>query len=261
MELLQSLDDILISGKSISESGAIKICVDICQALELLAKSGTIHRDIKPSNIFLSKHGDYKLGDFGIARHIERTQSGLSLRGTFDYMAPEAFNRQEYGTSVDLYSIGLVMHRILNSNRMPFMPTHTTTINPDDRENAFNRRMRGETIPPPAHASPELASVILKACAFDRKDRYGNASEMKRALESCMAAHSGEPVTDTPMTRDEPVKPRTYTYDETVPADATPKHPDPAYENPTKVPLKNTKAKKGLIFGLSAIRFGWTATR
>ncbi|MFQ8837632.1 MAG: protein kinase domain-containing protein [Oscillospiraceae bacterium] len=56
----------------------IKLGIDICKALELCQRYNIIHRDIKPENIFISDNGDYKLGDFGIARTIERTTSGLS---------------------------------------------------------------------------------------------------------------------------------------------------------------------------------------
>ena len=65
-----------------SRRNAIKLGIDICKALELCQKFNIIHRDIKPENIFVSKLGDYKLGDFGIARTVEKTTSGLSKKGT-----------------------------------------------------------------------------------------------------------------------------------------------------------------------------------
>ena len=58
----------------------IRLGIDICKALELCQKYNVIHRDIKPENIFVSGSGDFKLGDFGIARTIERASSGLSKR-------------------------------------------------------------------------------------------------------------------------------------------------------------------------------------
>ena len=86
--------------------------VDICKALELYQKYNIIHRDIKPENIFVSDNGDFKLGDFGIARTIEKTMSDLSKKGTYNYMAPEVYQGGEYGFSVDLYSLGIVLYRI-----------------------------------------------------------------------------------------------------------------------------------------------------
>ncbi|MDR2751090.1 MAG: serine/threonine protein kinase [Clostridiales bacterium] len=184
MELLESLEKLLPT-RSFGEDDAIAVGIDICQALELLAKNGSVHRDVKPENIFFSKHGSYKLGDFGIARQIDRTSSGMSMRGTLNYMVPEVFKRLEYGTSADLYSLGLVLYRILNNGRMPFVPASASALAPSDREKLFERRMSGEPLPPPAFASPELSRVILKACAFDRENRFETALEMRIALEAC----------------------------------------------------------------------------
>ncbi|MDR1640686.1 MAG: protein kinase [Clostridiales bacterium] len=181
MELLQSLEKVA-GEKKLGEEEAAKIGIDICHALELLARGGTIHRDIKPDNILLSKYGDYKLGDFGIARRIDHT-SGMSKKGTYSYMAPEVFMGHEYGMSVDLYSLGLVLYRILNNGRMPFLPASTAKLSPGDREDALSKRMKGEPLPAPANASPEFAEIILKACAYNREDRFKTATEMRKALE------------------------------------------------------------------------------
>jgi Leucine-rich repeat (LRR) protein/serine/threonine protein kinase len=182
MELLESLEKVL-AARRLGEAEAAKVGIDICKALELLAKNKTIHRDVKPGNIMLSKHGDYKLGDFGIARQIERT-SGLSQKkGTFNFMAPEVYRGQEYGASVDFYSLGLVLYRIMNNGRLPFIPANAETISLNDREAAFERRMKGEDIPPPAYASKGMADIILKACVYYRARRYQSALEMRSDLE------------------------------------------------------------------------------
>lgn len=100
----------------------IRLGIDLCRALELCQKYNIIHRDIKPENIFVSDNGDFKLGDFGIARTIEKTTSGLSKKGTYSYMAPEVYRGAEYGFGVDIYSLGIVLYRLLNKNRVPFLP-------------------------------------------------------------------------------------------------------------------------------------------
>ncbi|MDR2751416.1 MAG: protein kinase [Clostridiales bacterium] len=182
MELLESLAQVFQSRK-LGEEDALRVGIDICRALERLEMCKIIHRDIKPENIFLSKYGDYKLGDFGIARQIEKTLSGMSRKGTYNYMAPEVFKGQEYGATVDLYSLGIVLYRILNSGRVPFLPTNTTVLRPSDKEAAFSRRIKGEPLPPPDGASPELSRIILKACAYEHRKRYANATEMRIALE------------------------------------------------------------------------------
>jgi hypothetical protein len=132
----------------------------------------------------VSQYGDFKLGDFGIARQIERTMSGLSKKGTYSYMAPEVFRGDEYGASVDTYSLGIVMYRFLNHNRLPFMPDFPNSITPHDKEDALRRRMSGEPLPPIPGADPSLNEIVLKACACDRGARFACALEMREALDT-----------------------------------------------------------------------------
>lgn len=182
MELLTPLIE-HTSGKSMEENEIIKLGVDLCKALEFCRKYDIIHRDIKPENIFIAPSGDYKIGDFGVARTVEKTQVGLSRRGTYGYMAPEVFKGKAYGATVDIYSLGLVIYKLLNNNRSPFMPAYPEPITYDDREEALAKRLRGDDIPAPENGSDELKQIVLKACSFDAADRYSSASEMRKALE------------------------------------------------------------------------------
>lgn len=164
----------------------IRLGIDICRALELCQKYNVIHRDIKPENIFVSDNGDFKLGDFGIARTIDRTMSGLSKKGTYNYMAPEVYRGAEYGFSVDLYSLGIVLYRLLNKNRVPFLPPPPEPITFHSRELALAKRMGGEALPVPVHAEGRLAEIIQKACAFDPKERYSSPAQMRQELEAIL---------------------------------------------------------------------------
>ena len=164
----------------------IKLGIDICKALELCQRYNVIHRDIKPENIFISDSGDYKLGDFGIARTIERTTSGLSKKGTYSYMAPEVYAGKEYGFSVDTYSLGLVLYRMLNKNRGPFLPQPPQAITFAGREQALARRISGERLPRPFYGEGRLGEIVLKACAFDPKDRYSSPQQMRQELEAIL---------------------------------------------------------------------------
>ena len=164
----------------------IKLGIDICKALELCQRYNIIHRDIKPENIFISDNGDYKLGDFGIARTIERTTSGLSKKGTYSYMAPEVYAGKEYGFSVDTYSLGLVLYRMLNKNRGPFLPQPPEAITFSSREQALVRRISGERLPRPFYGEGRLGEIVLKACAFDPKDRYSSPQQMRQELEAIL---------------------------------------------------------------------------
>ena len=164
----------------------IRLGIDICKALELCQRYNIIHRDIKPENIFISDNRDYKLGDFGIARTIERTTSGLSKKGTYSYMAPEVYAGKEYGFSVDTYSLGLVLYRMLNKNRGPFLPQPPEAITFSSREQALARRMSGEALPRPFYGEGRLGEIVLKACAFDPKDRYSSPQQLRQELEAIL---------------------------------------------------------------------------
>ena len=181
MELLTSFNA-YICDKKLTEEEAIKLGCDICTALEICSKRNIIHRDIKPENIFINDFGDFKLGDFGIARKLENMTGGLSQKGTFNYMAPEVANGNEYDARVDTYSLGLVLYRLLNRNRLPFLDTEKQILNPNERRNAVDCRLRGEELPAPCDASPAMANLILRACAYDPNMRFSSATEMKQAL-------------------------------------------------------------------------------
>ena len=84
------------------EAKIVQLGVDLSRALVLCRNRNIIHRDIKPQNIFLSADGDFKLGDFGIAKTAERTAGGTKT-GTYNYMAPEVYNNQPYGAAADIY--------------------------------------------------------------------------------------------------------------------------------------------------------------
>ena len=180
MELLTPLTKTLPD--AIPEETVIKIALDLCSALELCKKHDIVHRDIKPQNIFVSDNGDYKLGDFGIAKTVEKTMSGTKI-GTYKYMAPEVYNNQPYGSAADIYSLGLVLYWMLNGRRMPFLPLPPAKLSAGMNEAARARRLAGEPIPPPKNGSEELKAIVLKACAYEPKERYTDARQMKEALE------------------------------------------------------------------------------
>ena len=196
MELLTPLSKAL--DKRPDDEQVIRIAKDMCSALILCRKYGIIHRDIKPQNIFVSKNGDYKLGDFGIAKTIEKTSGGTKI-GTYKYMAPEVYNNQPYNLTADIYSLGLVMHWMLNERRSPFMPLPPAPAVASQEEEARIRRFRGEPIPAPVHGSEALKRIVLKACAYDPNDRYQSADEMLRELNALGApasASAAQPVAD-----------------------------------------------------------------
>ena len=182
MELLKPLK--LWLTDRYDERQVIRLGLNMCGALHGCHQRNIIHRDIKPENILVTEEGKFKLGDFGIAKVSEKTATG-TLTGTYSYMAPEIANRQHYGTSADIYSLGLVMYWMMNERTLPFLPLGKKIPSGVQRQEAQDRRFSGEEIPAPINGSLGLTRIVLKACAFDPKERYHTVQELAEELKQC----------------------------------------------------------------------------
>ena len=180
MELLTPLNA-YIGDRNLSEQEVVKLGCDICEALETCEKKNIIHRDIKPENIFVNEFGDFKLGDFGVARKLEQTVVA-SYKGSPNYMAPEVINGDEYDPRVDIYSLGIVLYRFLNRKKLPFIDSDKTELTPSEREFAWKKRIKGEPFPKPIDASDAVSAVVLKACAYRANNRFATAKDFHEAL-------------------------------------------------------------------------------
>ena len=165
MEYVTSLPKYL-KARSMTVREIIKLGIDICTALELCSKKGIIHRDIKDENILVNEDGVFKLGDFGIARELSGSGRAASMRGTPLYMAPEVYRGEKYNSAVDIYSLGIVLYKLLNNSRMPFMPPYPEKIKYRDSEEALDRRISGEALPLPVNGGDALGRIVVKACAY-----------------------------------------------------------------------------------------------
>lgn len=200
MELLTPLPD-MMQKHPLAEDAVKKLGADMCDALSLCHGKNILHRDIKADNIFVANDGTYKLGDFGIARTVEKTSAAHTRIGTNSYMAPETYRGQNYDRRADIYSLGILLYRLLNDNRNPFLPRYPDPVTVQDRDEALTKRLMGDPLPRPAHGSDELVSVVLKACAYLPQDRYDSAAQMKEALLDPTA---------TPARSAEPTEPESY---------------------------------------------------
>lgn len=185
MELLEPLNDV-IAERGMTAGDVLRMGIDMCKALEVCQRYDIIHRDIKPGNIFISYSGSYKLGDFGIAR-VNNGISELSKKGTFPYMAPEVYRGEPYDATVDLYSLGIVMYRLLNNNRLPFLPQPPHSVTYSDNETALTRRLNGEAMPLPVNVKHQrIANIIMRACEYYPQGRYHSPEEMRTDLEDAL---------------------------------------------------------------------------
>ncbi|HWZ86514.1 MAG TPA: TonB family protein [Thermoanaerobaculia bacterium] len=149
-----------------------------------------VHRDVSPQNILISYEGDIKLCDFGIAKAASKasskTQSG-ALKGKIQYMSPEQAWGKPIDRRSDLFSLGVVLHELLTGERLFRGDTDMNVL----------EKVRLAEVPAPSGANPEvphnLDAVVLKALAKDPDDRYANASDLLRDLDSVLYSYTPAP--------------------------------------------------------------------
>lgn len=181
MELANDITSYLSNKKDIVLD-VIQMGIDICTALEACHKENIVHRDIKPNNIFIGNDGKFKLGDFGIAN--DNKNNNTEVIGTLNYMAPEVYNKEKITIATDIYSLGLVMYKFLNKDRLPFV---NNFVNEDK---AFKLRMSGFNIPSIKKIDKDLMKIIIKACSYEKNNRYKDPTSMKKDLIEVMKKYN-----------------------------------------------------------------------
>ena len=189
MELLTPLNVHLQRTVQMPRGEVVRMGIHLCRALELCQRHNIIHRDVKSENIFISADGNYKLGDFGVARTVLASSGALTQVGSPSYMAPEMFQAgKTYNASVDTYALGLVLYRCLNEGRLPFYPPYPQPLTPEDRNMAEGKRLSGLELPRAVNATAALDAILRKACAPDPAGRFASPTEMRLALEKLLNA-------------------------------------------------------------------------
>ncbi|MBO5937662.1 MAG: protein kinase [Clostridia bacterium] len=196
VDLLTPLSDYL-SFENISKEDTVRIGKDICRAMAAFREKGIVHHNITPENIYVDSFGNYKLGDFGLYDYESTTTDG-SL-----YIAPELYHKNYLrDASSDIYALGILLYKLLNNNRLPFLPPYPAPISLSDREQSFAKCMRGEAFPTPANADFKLTNIISKATAYKADERYISPLAMLSQLE-----------TYTPYQQSAPVMPRANNFE------------------------------------------------
>lgn len=189
MEFLECLEE-YVKRADLTVGDVIDIGEGILAGLEVCEANNIMHRDIKPANLFRSSKGIYKLGDFGIARNINVNDGTLSHKGTENYMAPEVYLGKKYGLNIDIYSLGIVLYKLINKNRLPFMDEEKLTA--ESVEKAVRKRYTGHKFPKPEQISDDLYEFLQKMCAYEPEERFQNAGEAKQALIRYKQSHINE---------------------------------------------------------------------
>lgn len=169
-------------------SEAVEIAIQIASALEAAHQAGIVHRDVKPENVMLRKDGYVKVLDFGLARPTERqdvsteaatmvnTEFGVIV-GTASYMSPEQARGQRVDARSDIFSFGMVIYEMV-AGRSPFIG--------DTNSDVVASILKEE---PPrltdlaADAPAELETIVNRALAKDKDQRYQTVSELHRDLK------------------------------------------------------------------------------
>ena len=153
-----------------------EIIYKCCKALEYAQSQGVTHRDIKPANILLGGQSDIKISDFGAALIMNQQSTQVSGVGSPAYMSPEQVKEQVLTHQTDIYSLGVVMYKML-TGRLPF-----------EAHNNYSMIYQIMNIEPPPPSTfrpetpPELDAIVLRAMQKDREMRYQTWDEFAQDL-------------------------------------------------------------------------------
>jgi serine/threonine-protein kinase len=163
---------------------AVELALAVADGLAFAHGHGLVHRDVKPQNVLLSREGDVKVTDFGIARSLDVehgvTQTGTVL-GTGEYLAPEQASGKPVSAATDVYSLGVVLWELLVGD-VPF-----------SGENFVAVALRHVNEPPPSlrqlrpDVPPRLSAAVERALAKDPAQRFPSMAALASELRACLA--------------------------------------------------------------------------
>ncbi|CAB4958286.1 MAG: Stk1 family PASTA domain-containing Ser/Thr kinase [Actinobacteria bacterium] len=185
-----TLRQLLASGRRLLPERALEITAGVLSALDYAHRHGIVHRDIKPANVMLTRTGDVKVMDFGIARALNDVQSSMTgtsaVMGTAQYLSPEQARGEVVDARSDLYSTGVLLYELL-TGRPPFTGDSAVAI-------AYQHVSEMPT--PPSQVdngvSLDIDAVVMHSLAKRADDRYQSAAEFRAAVARSIA---GSPMT------------------------------------------------------------------
>jgi eukaryotic-like serine/threonine-protein kinase len=185
----RTLRDLLRDDRRLLPERALEITDGVLRALDYSHRNGIVHRDIKPGNVMLTRNGEVKVMDFGIARAVADSQMTMTqtaqVIGTAQYLSPEQARGERVDARSDLYSTGCLLYELL-TGRPPFTGDSPVAI-------AY-QHVKEEPVPP-SQVDPEVPpwadAIVLKAMRKDPADRYQSAGEMRNDIQRAL---SGAPI-------------------------------------------------------------------
>jgi eukaryotic-like serine/threonine-protein kinase len=195
----KTVRELLNDGHRLLPERILEIISGVLRALEYSHQAGIVHRDIKPGNVMVTRNGDVKVMDFGIARAMSDSQATMTqtaqVIGTAQYLSPEQARGERVDTRSDLYSTGCLMYELL-VGRPPFTGDSPVAI-------AY-QHVRENPIPP-SRLDPDLPpwadAIVLKAMAKSANDRYQTAAEMNADIQRAASGMQVAAAFQPPPTR------------------------------------------------------------
>ena len=189
----RTVRDLMRADRRLLPERALEITDGVLRALDYSHRNGIVHRDIKPANVMVTRTGDIKVMDFGIARAVSDAQATMTqtaqVIGTAQYLSPEQARGERVDARSDLYSTGCLLYELL-TGRPPFT---------GDSPVAIAYQHVTENPVPPSRVDPEIPpwadAIVMKAMAKDPARRYQTAGEMRADIQRGL---SGMPVNAPP---------------------------------------------------------------
>jgi serine/threonine protein kinase len=182
----KTLEKVLDAGPLPLEK-AVVWATDLAAALSRAHRAKVIHGDVKPANILVTKDGQVKLGDFGIARFATQVSSSGTLMGTPAYLSPEQIQGNGQDTRSDLFSLGIILYQMTTGVR-PFNGSSVSAV---------CAQIVAITPPPPSHHNPSLPPafdhIVMRCLAKDPADRYATAEALGASLYPFAHARDNAP--------------------------------------------------------------------
>ena len=184
----ENLKELVVRSGRLPVRRAVELALAVADGLAFAHQEGLVHRDVKPQNVLLSREGEVKVTDFGIARSLDVehgvTQTGTVL-GTGEYLAPEQASGKPVSPATDVYSLGVVLWELL-AGEVPFT---------GDSFVAVALRHVNEPVPHlrdvRPDVSPRLAAAVERALAKDPASRFPSMAALAKELRACLAEGEG----------------------------------------------------------------------